>query len=491
MLFNSLEYVIYFPVVVCLYFITARFVRKNAVTRVLLLSASLYFYMRWNPAYIVLILFSILVTWTSGLLMERGAVNRKLVLIGSLVLNFSILYVFKYYNFIAHSVFSLATAFSLPARASNVDLLLPVGISFYTFQALGYSMDVYRGTVKAEHSLVTYALFVTFFPQLVAGPIERTENLLPQFKVDNKFDYIKATNGLKKIAWGMFKKVVIADRLSILVNAVYGNPQNYDGLALIIATVCFAFQIFCDFSGYSDIAVGSASVMGFSIMENFRSPYLSRSISEFWKRWHISLSTWFKDYLYIPLGGNRTTKRRWLFNIMATFTISGLWHGANWTYVFWGALNGLYLILSVLTQDARADLCRAARLDRHPRFHEAFQVMFTFTLVCFSWIFFRASSLGEAFYILGHIFSGFSNVSDIRYLKDTILGLGLDKEDLLIAVVAIAALELVHNIQRTRSVIELLSRKPASVRWLVYYGLVAVIILFGVFGKNDFIYFQF
>lgn len=491
MLFNSLEYVVFFPLIVCLYFIATAFVRKNSVTRALLLSASLYFYMRWNPVYIVLILFSILVTWTSGLLMERGSIDKKLVLIGSLVLNFSILYIFKYYNFIARSVFSIATALSVQVRASKVDLLLPVGISFYTFQALGYSMDVYRGTVKAERNLVTYALFVTFFPQLVAGPIERTGNLLPQFKVDNAFDYDKATHGLKKMAWGMFKKVVIADRLSMVVNTVYGNPQNYDGLSLTIATVCFAFQIFCDFSGYSDIAVGSASVMGFRIMENFRSPYLSRSISEFWKRWHISLSTWFKDYLYIPLGGNRASKRRWLFNIMATFTVSGLWHGANWTYVFWGALNGLYLACSALTQEARAKARRITGLDRHPRLHEAFQVLFTFTLVCFSWVFFRASSLGQAFQILGRIFSLSGNVLDMRYLKDTMLGLGLDKEDLLIAFLAVVALELVHHIQRTRSVADLLSGKPIALRWLAYYGLVAAIILFGVFGKNDFIYFQF
>jgi len=491
MLFNSLEYVVYFPVIVCLYFIATTIVRRNAVTRILLLSASLYFYMRWKPEYIVLLLFSILVTWTSGLLMERGTLNKKLVIIMSLVLNFSILYVFKYYNFIASSVYGIAAALSLPARASTVDLLLPVGISFYTFQALGYSIDVYRGDVKAEHNLVTYALFVTFFPQLVAGPIERTNNLLPQFKVDNEFDYDKATNGLKKMAWGMFKKVVIADRLSTVVSTVYGNPERYEGLALIIATVCFAFQIFCDFSGYSDIAVGSARVMGFSIMENFRSPYSSRSISEFWKRWHISLSTWFKDYVYIPLGGNRASKGRWLFNIMATFTISGLWHGANWTYVVWGALNGLYLVMSVLTQDAREAVCKAIRLDGHPHVHETFQILFTFTLVCLSWVFFRARDLGQAMYILTHLFSGFRNIPDIRYLKDTLLNLGLDKEDLCIAGVAIAVLETVHNIQRKHSVIVLLSRKPAVVRWLAYYGLVSVIVWFGIFGKNDFIYFQF
>ncbi len=491
MLFNSLEYVVYFPAVVCLYFIATTFVRRNAVTRILLLSTSLYFYMRWKPAYIVLILFSILVTWTSGLLMERGTLNKKLILIMSLVLNFSILYVFKYYNFIATIVSSIAAALSLPARASTVDLLLPVGISFYTFQALGYSIDVYRGDVKAEHNLVTYALFVTFFPQLVAGPIERTNNLLPQFKVDNEFDYGKATNGLKKMAWGMFKKVVIADRLSTVVSTVYGNPERYEGLALIIATVCFAFQIFCDFSGYSDIAVGSARVMGFSIMENFRSPYLSRSISEFWKRWHISLSTWFKDYVYIPLGGNRASKGRWLFNIMATFTISGLWHGANWTYVVWGALNGLYLVLSIQTQNAREAACKATGLDEHPHVHEALQILFTFTLVCLSWIFFRARDLGQALYIVAHLFSGFRNIADIRYLKDTILSLGLDKEDLCVAGLAIAGLEIVHNIQRRHSVIALLSTKPAVVRWLAYYGLISAIILFGVFGKNGFIYFQF
>lgn len=491
MLFNSLHYVVFLPVIVILYFALAAISGNSRLTRWMLLLASLYFYMSWNAYYLGLILFSIVVTWFAGIGMDRYPGRKNLILAGSMIANLSVLVVFKYYNFIARSVSLVAGAFSIPVSMPLSSLLLPVGISFYTFQALGYTMDVYRSQVKAERNLATYALFVTFFPQLVAGPIERTENLLPQFSRNHAFDYKNATEGLRLIAWGMFKKVVIADRVSVLVDTVYRNPENYDGFAFVVATVFFAFQIFCDFSGYSDIAVGSARMMGFRLMENFRRPYYSKSISEFWKRWHISLSSWFKDYLYLPLGGSRVPKTRWLLNLMITFTVSGLWHGANWTYVVWGMLNGLYLVASILTAGARERLVSLTRLDRFPALRALLQVGCTFCLTCFAWIFFRAGSIKEALYMIGHLHTGFSVLLNPTDLKHALLGLGMDKEELIIAVLSICLMEAVHFAQRRLSVGAWISARPALLRWTLYYGFTLMVVLFGVYGTNDFIYFQF
>jgi D-alanyl-lipoteichoic acid acyltransferase DltB (MBOAT superfamily) len=350
----------------------------------MLLAASLFFYACWNPAYILLILFSVLVTWLSGILMEGKMQNHKrLVLIGSLVINLGILFFFKYYNFFVGQI-GRFTAPNIP----NFNILLPIGISFYTFQALGYSIDVYRSTVKAEHNFINYALFVTFFPALVAGPIERTANLLPQFKINHAFDYKKVTSGLKLAAWGMFKKVVIADNVALYVNAVYNNPEVYPACSIALATFFFAFQIYCDFSGYSDIAIGSACALGFDLMPNFRRPYFANSIADFWRRWHISLTTWLKDYIYIPLGGNRRGLFRQCINIMIVFALSGLWHGAAWHFVIWGLLHGFFQVIE--------RLLRNCKMPTLPHF---IQVFITFILVCFAWIFFRANSLTSAFRI--------------------------------------------------------------------------------------------
>jgi D-alanyl-lipoteichoic acid acyltransferase DltB (MBOAT superfamily) len=305
--FNSWQYLVFFPVIFALYYaVTAKnrpgsAAHSNRLSQCLLLGASLFFYACWNPAYLGLILLSVAVTWLSGLLMEGGTrTQKRLVLAGSLAINLGILFFFKYYGLFAETI-ARFSGFHPPA----FNVLLPVGISFYTFQALGYSIDVYRGTVKAERDFLSYALFVTFFPQLVAGPIERTAALLPQFKVNHPFDYGRVTGGLRLAAWGMFKKVVIADRLAVYVNAVFGDPAAFPGTALLLAAFFFAFQIYCDFSGYSDIAIGCARALGFELMTNFRRPYFARSITDFWRRWHISLTTWFRDYVYIPLGGNR------------------------------------------------------------------------------------------------------------------------------------------------------------------------------------------
>ena len=387
MLFNSFEFVLFFPAVVLLYFIFPHKYRWA-----FLAVASYYFYMNWQPIYAVLIFSSTLVTYFCGTLLEKFNQNKqkkRLFLILSLVLNFGILFVFKYFNFINESIFALLEQFNIRWKVPNLDILLPVGISFYTFQAVGYTIDVYKNKIKAEKHFGIYALFVSFFPQLVAGPIERAKNLLPQFREKHFFKYDNLSIGFKQLIWGYFMKVVVADRVSIYVNAVYNNVENHNGTTFILATVLFAIQIYCDFAGYSNIAIGTARIMGFDLMQNFNRPYFSKSIGEFWKRWHISLSTWFRDYLYIPLGGNRVNALRHLFNLFVTFLISGIWHGANWTFVIWGAMHGLFLIFEVLLKKL-TNLTKLSFLNW----------LITIGLVLITWIFFRANSIHDAIFIL-------------------------------------------------------------------------------------------
>jgi D-alanyl-lipoteichoic acid acyltransferase DltB (MBOAT superfamily) len=347
MLFNSIQFLIFFPVIATIYFLLPHRYRW-----LLLLVGSYYFYMSWKPEYIILILASTLIDYSVGLKLgseSRPAIRRRWLLL-SLVTNLGLLFSFKYFNFFNDSfrqLFQMANL-SYPVPALNV--LLPVGISFYTFQTLSYTIDVYRGKIQPERHLGVFALFVSFFPQLVAGPIERSGNLLPQFYQKTAVDYERIISGLQRMTWGFFKKVVIADRLALLVNTVYNHPTEFSGMPLIIATYAFGFQIYCDFSAYSDIAIGAARVMGFDLMENFRQPYYARSIPEFWRRWHISLSTWFRDYVYLPLGGNRVKLPHWVFNILVVFVVSGLWHGANWTFVIWGALHGIFMVGTFLGQ---------------------------------------------------------------------------------------------------------------------------------------------
>ncbi len=502
MLFNSIQFLIFFPVVAVLYFLSVHRLRSNWMAQAVLLAASLVFYMSWNPAYLLLILMSVVITWTSGLLMEgRSRGRKRAVLAFSLVSNLAILFVFKYYNFFAESMDWISHRFSLPLHIRGLDLLLPVGISFYTFQALGYSMDVYRDQVKVERNLLTYALFVTFFPQLVAGPIERTAHLLPQFKANHEFDYDRVADGLILAAWGMFKKVVIADRLAVYVDAVYGNLSGYCGIAVALATFFFAFQILCDFSGYSDIAIGVARILGFNLMTNFRSPYFARSIGEFWRRWHISLSTWFRDYFYIALGGNRVATGRRYMNLFLTFLVSGIWHGAAWTFVIWGALHGLMMIVGVATRGMRDRLWGRVARGRFGILHAAVQMAFTFLAVYVTWIFFRANSLadalqalrgvaaapGEAVRIVRMLMAGLSPwggefhiLTPAFSLQDIGLGLGL-----------VGVLLSVDFLQFRNWGLARLRSLPVPVRWPVYYLLVMGILLLGMFGKAEFIYFQF
>lgn len=363
--------------------------------------SSCYFYMTFVPVYILILAFTIVVDYFAGIFIEKNTgKKRKLFLIASLIANIGVLAIFKYYNFINQNLSLLLNGLHLHNSLPYLTVLLPIGLSFHTFQAMSYTIEVYRGNEKAERNFGIYSLYVMFYPQLVAGPIERPQNLLHQFRTEHKFDYQRVADGLKLMAWGLFKKVVIADKLAIIVNNVYDDPCHYHGLSFVIASIFFAFQIFCDFSGYTDIAIGAAQVMGFKLMKNFNKPYHSKSISEFWSRWHISLSTWFNDYLYIPLGGSRVKVPRWYFNLFIVFVISGLWHGANWAYIAWGPyLNGFYLVFALITGNVRQKMSSFLGIDKFPEINNTIQLFTTFALITLAWVFFRAHTIRDAAYI--------------------------------------------------------------------------------------------
>jgi D-alanyl-lipoteichoic acid acyltransferase DltB (MBOAT superfamily) len=474
MLFNSIEFVIFFVLVTSLYFLLPHKYRWF-----LLLAASCYFYMAFVPVYILILFFTIVIDYFAGIWIEEAQGKKKRqFLVLSLVANIGVLAVFKYYNFLNDNLTFLLHGAGWENPIPYLSILLPIGLSFHTFQAMSYTIEVYRGHQKAERHFGIYSLYVMFYPQLVAGPIERPQNLLFQFRTEHKFDYERVVSGLRLMLWGLFKKLVIADRLAIYVNAAYGNPDEHTGLTLAVATMFFAFQIYCDFSGYSDIAIGAARVMGYDLMKNFNRPYLSASISEFWSRWHISLSTWFKDYLYISMGGNRVPIPRWYFNLFFTFLISGLWHGANWTYIIWGALNGFYLVFALI---------RARYIDKHldgkvplPAWiKKTGNILMTFILICFSWIFFRAESVQDAFLIVKKIFT----LNGPLFTDFTQMFYGL------IGLAILMAREIKH--EYFKNVSPLLEHRSAVVRYATYMVLIALILLIGVFDGSQFIYFQF
>ncbi|MCI4670290.1 MAG: MBOAT family protein [Bacteroidia bacterium] len=481
MLFNSLEFLVFFPVVLLLYYLLPHRFRWP-----LLLVASYYFYMSWNPPYILLIVISTLIDFVAGRQMSQleSKEQRRPWLYLSLLSNLGILITFKYFNFFSGAVTDLIQSTVNPEYTGVVHgLILPMGISFYTFQTMSYSIDIFHGRAKAEKHLGIFALFVSFFPQLVAGPIERAQNLLGQFKMKVNFSYENIVTGLRQAAWGMFKKVVIADRLAVMVDHVYNSPTEFEGISLLLATFFFAFQIFCDFSGYSDIAIGTAKMLGIDLMENFRRPYYSKSIAEFWRRWHISLSTWFRDYVYIPLGGNRVLKWRWYYNLFITFAISGLWHGANWTFLIWGALHGLYLILELVVKYPR----------KGPRWQDPFKVIWVFGLVCLGWIFFRANSLADALYICQHSITGLGkSISLIQQEPVKHLFLGQGSESLLLSFFFLGAMEFVHLFQRKKGSSYFFGEHPLLLRWAFYTFLMVSMVLFGIYhNQSEFIYFQF
>lgn len=492
MLFNSYEYWVFFPVVVALYFAIPVKCRN-----VWLLVASCYFYMCWNPRYIILMFSIIMVTYVVGLILGRADKKKQkvTVLTIGIVMCLGTLFFFKYSNFAIDSITSIANALGSTGTIKGLDIVLPVGISFYIFQGIGYMIDVYRDSAKCEKNFILYALFISFFPQLVAGPIERSDNIIKQFKQKATFNYGEGKKGLLLIAWGMLLKIVIADRLAIVVDLVFSDPLSYSGLQLMVAAIFFGVQIYCDFGGYSYIAIGTARIMGISLMHNFEQPYLSTSVSEFWRRWHISLTSWFRDYLYIPLGGNKKGTIRKYFNLLIVFLISGLWHGAGWNYIFWGGLNGLYQVIGRVTYKFRNMIKENVGINAKNRLFRLGQCVFTFLLVDFAWIFFRAESMDIACRYIGRMFTHF----DLSALFDgSFYLMGLNKWEFLFAVLLIVALFFMEYLLRYKELASMFYNKTKFVgryRWVFYsmYILLMVIELCRNFGADasQFVYFQF
>ena len=471
--FNSLQYLIFLPVTVILYFTLPRRLKNP-----MLLAASYYFYACWQPVYACLMLFSTAATYVCGILIAKKPARKKTWLTLCLVTNLAILFFFKYFNFVFGALGSV-----LSVDMPTLSVLLPVGISFYTFQALGYTMDVYRGTIPAEQSFIDYALFVSFFPQLVAGPIERTGNIIPQLKAPHKPSLKNFQSGLTLIIWGMMKKVIIADNMAVMVNTAYNNASAHTGAQLMFATVCFAVQIYCDFSAYSDIARGSSRIIGIELMQNFDCPYGAQSIKDFWRRWHISLSTWFKDYLYFPLGGSRKGKARTLLNLVIVFMVSGLWHGAAFTFVLWGLLHGIYQVLGALLMPVKKKIYSV--IPKKNVILQLVRTLFTFVLVCVGWVFFRANTVSDALFIFKQmltpgVFDPFS--------------LGLSTPMLNAVIAAAVVLFAVDFLNRRQKITDFVNSHTA-LRYLVYFVILLSIFVFGYYGSGfdpqDFVYFQF
>ncbi len=481
MLFNSLDFAIFLPIVFILYwFISSKNIKHQ---NLLIVVASYVFYGWWDWRFLSLIIFSTIVDYTVGqkLKIAESQSRRKALLWTSILVNLGFLGFFKYYNFFLDNFISAFSFFGADIKANSLNIILPVGISFYTFQTLSYTIDVYRRKLEPTKDFIAFSAFVSFFPQLVAGPIERATNLLPQFCTKRNFDYSTAVNGMRQILWGLFKKIVIADNCAELANHIFSNSIDYSGITLVLGAVFFTFQIYADFSGYSDIAIGTSRLFGFNLMRNFAFPYFSRDIAEFWRRWHISLSTWFRDYLYIPLGGSRGGTLMKVRNTFIIFIVSGFWHGANWTFVIWGALNAVYFLPLLLTNKNRNNLDIVAHSRSLPTFKELLSILTTFSLTVFAWIFFRAENLGHALQyasdILQHPSSFLSFSVYLRY-KTIIVLLG-----------AFMIIEWLGR-EGEYALEKLVLRWKSPVRYTFYYSIAYAILWFG--GKEQqFIYFQF
>jgi len=479
MLFNSLDFAVFFPVVFILYWFV--FNKNRKYQNLFIAIASYVFYGWWDWRFLILIVLSSLIDFVVGIQLGKTTIQRKknLLIILSLTFNLGMLFFFKYFNFFIDSFNDAFTLFGSKLNLSTLKIILPVGISFYTFQTLSYSIDVYKGKMKPTKNMVAFFAYVAFFPQLVAGPIERAVNLLPQFQKDRVFNKEKAINGMLMIIWGLFKKVAIADNLSPLVDKCFSHPEIYGSLSLILGVVFFAFQIYCDFSGYSDIAIGSAALLGFRLMKNFNYPYFSRDIAEFWRRWHISLSTWFRDYLYIPLGGSRGSELSKVKNIFIIFLVSGFWHGANWTFIVWGGLNAIYFLPLMLAKQNRTHLEIVAGNSIFPSFRELLLVAVTFTLTCFAWIFFRADSVQNAF---GYI---------TEIAGNTGIDFSLSYSSIVKSIFLISLLLSFEWFNRKRDFGLSIRNLPRVIQLVFVVFVIDVIVLFGNFGYNEFIYFQF
>jgi D-alanyl-lipoteichoic acid acyltransferase DltB (MBOAT superfamily) len=506
MLFNSLPFYIFFPLVTLGYFLLPHRWRW-----MWLLAASAYFYMAFVPAYILILLLTILVDYVAGIAIERSeGRRRKIIFIAGLIANLGALGFFKYFNFFNANFAAIADWLGLRYPIPMLEIILPIGLSFYTFKSLSYLIEVNRGDQKAERHIGLLALYVMFYPQLIAGPIERPQHLLPQFREDHRFEPAQAADGLRRMAWGYFKKLVIADRLALLVNPIFSDPRSYPGPLLLLAAVAFTYQIYCDFSGYSDIALGAARVLGFRLVENFNRPYAARSLAEFWQRWHISLSSWLRDYTFFPV--RRSLLRRetqlpdWLNQFlptMVTMLASGLWHGANWTFILWGALHGLYLALELWTANLRETVALRLGLARLAWLRHACQTLVTFTLVALAWTFFRADSVSDAFYIIGHFFRGWDLSQLSLWLDQIRVTLGENfplailfssltgAQVLVIVGLQVILLEVVQALSKDKPIERVLAGQNFILRWSAYYFLLGNILLFGAFQQTTFIYFQF
>jgi D-alanyl-lipoteichoic acid acyltransferase DltB (MBOAT superfamily) len=478
MLFNSIEFVIFLPIVFLLYWFV---INKNPkFQNLLLLFASYFFYGCWDWRFLSLIVFSSTIDYIVGLKLSSNTneSKRKFLLLTSIFVNIGFLGFFKYFNFFTESFAQAFTLLGQPFEASRLSIVLPVGISFYTFQTLSYSIDVYRKKIAPSKDIIAFFSFVSFFPQLVAGPIERATNLLPQFYKKRKFDYLNAIDGLKQILWGLFKKVVIADNCAIIVNDIFVNYASYSGSTLILGAIFFAFQIYGDFSGYSDIAIGTARLFGFNLMQNFSFPYFSRDIAEFWRRWHISLSTWFRDYLYIPLGGSRGSTNKKIRNIFIIFIVSGFWHGANWTFIIWGALNALYFLPLFLLKKNRTHLDVVSEGKVFPSIREVVNILLTFSLTVFAWIFFRAENIDHAINYISAIFSNsLFSIPEIRPKK------------IILLIMVFVFLEWLGR-EGQYGIENLFISSKRSVRWIIYMIFI-VLILYYAGLEQPFLYFQF
>lgn len=502
MLFNSFSFLVFFPIVIGIYFIIPEKFKQPW-----LLIASYYFYMNWNATYVILILGITAIGYAGGMLIDRAehgknkddaakvARERKLWMIASAVLSLGILFTFKYLDFAIDNVNRLLQIAGSSAQlATSFSLVLPVGISFYTFQALGYVFDVYRKDVPVEKNFMRYALFVSFFPQLVAGPIERSKNLLMQLQKSTKFDYESAKRGLLLMLWGYFEKMWVADRVAILVDNVYENYGNYSAGMVILATALFSIQIYCDFGGYSHIAIGAAQVLGIRLMDNFRQPYLATNIKEFWNRWHMSLSTWFRDYVYFPLGGSRCSKPKAYRNLMITFLVSGLWHGANWSYVVWGGINGLYQVIGRMTLGVRQKVRAFLHIKEDAFWLRVIQMFITFVLASFAWLFFRADGMGHAVDLIRYSIS--NGVILQQFTDGTIFRMGLSQlgiYQLIFAMVVLLIVDIIH--ERGVSLRDWVAKRNIVIRWSIYLVVLVafVVLIIQNYGRPaaEFIYFQF
>ncbi|MFD0799537.1 MBOAT family O-acyltransferase [Maribacter chungangensis] len=477
MLFNSLDFAVFLPVVFILYWFV--FQKNLKLQNFLIVVASYVFYGWWDWRFLTLILFSTLVDFTIGYLLktEERTARRKVYLWISILVNLGFLGFFKYYNFFVESFTEAFSFFGKEIQSNTLDIILPVGISFYTFQTLSYTIDVYKRKLEPTQNFIAFAAFVSFFPQLVAGPIERATNLLPQFYKKRSFDYSTAVVGLRQILWGLFKKVVIADNCATYANIIFNDHSNYDPSTLVLGALFFTFQIYGDFSGYSDIAIGTSRLFGFNLMQNFAFPYFSRDIAEFWRRWHISLSTWFRDYLYIPLGGSKGGMQMKVRNTFVIFLVSGFWHGANWTFIIWGLLNALYFLPLLLRNKNRVNTNLVAEGKWIPNLRELLQMLTTFVLTVFAWIFFRADSVSHAFDYILHLFQGNTNAAS--------LSIPIELPYLLLFFILVEWLG-----RSSQFAIENLTIVPKYMRWCLYFGLILLLFLFAG-QEQEFIYFQF